>query len=68
MEADKELAIRLEQAFKGVKDEILEKGQQLTDAFTHATWYTSCLTENYQDVCSKLSNEDVRFVKGWLNS
>jgi hypothetical protein len=64
MEADKELAIRLEHALKGVKDEVLEKGQQLSDAFTRATWYTSCLTENYQDVCSKLSNEDVRFAKG----
>ncbi|MFT4269822.1 MAG: hypothetical protein QM578_02320 [Pantoea sp.] len=66
MEADKELALRLDRALKGVKDEMLEKGQQLSDAFTRATWYTSCLTDNYQDVCSRLGNEDVRFVKGLI--
>jgi len=63
-QVDKELALRLEHALKGVADQMLEQGELMADAFQRLTWYTSCFTNNYQDVCSKLSNEDTRFLKG----
>lgn len=31
---------------------------------TRLSWYTSCLTDNYLDVCFKLKDEDVRFLLG----
>ncbi|MBP2169006.1 hypothetical protein J2125_002198 [Erwinia toletana] len=64
MQANKELAVRLEHALKGVKDQVLAQARLLGDAFTRLTWYTSCFTENYQDVCTRLSHEDIRFGKG----
>lgn len=31
---------------------------------TRILYYTSCFTDEYQDVCKKQKNEDVRFAKG----
>jgi len=27
-------------------------------------FYTSCFTENYQDICANLRHEEVRFIQG----
>lgn len=64
IQADKELALRLEHILKGVADQMLEQGKLMAGAFQRLTWYTSCFTDNYQDVCSRLGNEDVRLLKG----
>ncbi len=34
------------------------------NGITRASYYTSCLMDNYQDVCSKLKQEDTRFIAG----
>lgn len=64
LEADKELAMRLDHALNGVQKEAIKKGLSLYDAFERLTWYTSCLTQNDQDVCARLKHEDYRFLKG----
>ncbi|EOZ9570691.1 hypothetical protein ABLD45_RS02945 [Enterobacter hormaechei] len=59
---DKELAVRLDKALIGVKEGVQDYVNGLGDATTRLLYYTSCLTENYQDVCKKLGSEDVRFI------
>jgi hypothetical protein len=59
---DKELAVRLDKALAGVKEGVVDYLNGLEDGITRLLYYTSCLTENYQDVCNKLSSEDKRFL------
>lgn len=59
---DKELAVRLDKALTGVKEGVLDYLNGLEDGITRLLYYTSCLTDNYQDVCNKLSSEDKRFL------
>ena len=60
--SDKELALRLERAVVGVKDGAIEYLNNLGDASTRLLYYTSCFTDNYQDVCKRLGSEDQRFL------
>ncbi|WP_244153021.1 hypothetical protein [Kosakonia oryziphila] len=62
IQADKYLALRLEEALAGVRDEMLEQGKNLQAGATRAIYYTSCFTQNYQDVCAKQKKEDIRFM------
>jgi len=62
--SDKDLALRLDRAVAGVKDGAIEYLNNLGDATTRLLYYTSCFTDNYQDVCKRLSIEDKRFVDG----
>lgn len=62
IQADKYLALRLEEALKGVRDDMLEHGKKLQAGATRAIYYTSCFTQNYQDVCAKQKSEDTRFM------
>lgn len=61
---DEHLAARLDQAFAGVKDEFMKSLNNMNDGAKRILYYTSCLTDNYQDVCSKLKEEDKRFFLG----
>ncbi|MEG6355260.1 hypothetical protein UXO84_12290 [Enterobacter bugandensis] len=61
---DKELAVRLDKAMIGVKDGVIEYLSNLGDATTRLSYYSSCLTKNYHDVCTRLIDEDVRFIQG----
>ena len=61
---DKELAVRLDKAVVGVKDGFIDYVNNLGDGATRALYYTSCFTENYEDVCKRLSIEDQRFLLG----
>lgn len=64
--ADKDLALRLEKAASEVAINITNQWHNFEDGFTRLTWYTSCFTERYQDVCSKQKREDYRFGLGLL--
>ncbi|EMM6472287.1 hypothetical protein V5028_03325 [Enterobacter hormaechei] len=59
---DKELAVRLDKSLMGVKQGVVDYVNGLGDATTRLLYYTSCLTDNYQDVCKKLGSEDIRFI------
>lgn len=62
--SDKDLAVRLDRAVAGVRDGAVEYLNNLGDAATRMLYYTSCFTENYQDVCKRLGTEDLRFLAG----
>ncbi|WP_208717772.1 hypothetical protein [Pantoea cypripedii] len=64
VQSDKSLAQRLDSALKDVVENMETQLKQMDDGLTRLTWYSSCVTENYQDVCSKLKDEDVRFWFG----
>lgn len=64
MQANKILALKVEEALAGVKDKIISNLNQIGDGATRALYYTSCFTDNYQDVCSKLKHDDKRFIDG----
>lgn len=64
LQAEKILALKLEEALTGVKNQTLETIRQIENGATRLTYYTSCFTNNYQDVCSKLKEEDIRFLNG----
>jgi len=59
---DKELAVRLDKALVGVKEGVVDYLNGLEDGTTRLLYYTSCLTDNYQDVCNKIFSEDKRFL------
>lgn len=56
--SDENLALRLDHAFSGVmggvKEGVMETLSGANDGVTRILYYTSCLTDNYQDVCNKL--------------
>ncbi|MDH0088877.1 MULTISPECIES: hypothetical protein [Enterobacter] len=64
MDANKILALKLDHALTGVKDEVLKQAQLLDDGATRLSYQLSCFTENYQDVCLRLRKEDSRFLTG----
>lgn len=64
IQAEKLLALQLEKALSGVKKEALEAASRIQSGATRLLYYTSCFTDNYHEVCSKLKNEDRRFLEG----
>lgn len=66
IETERILALKLDEALVGVKDNIIATLKQIGNGATRASYYTSCFMDNYQDVCSKLKQEDVRFIAGLI--
>lgn len=64
IQAEKLIALKLEKALSGVKSLTLKQVEKMGNSATRLLFYTSCLTENYQDVCARLKEEDVRFLDG----
>lgn len=64
IKADELMASQLEKALIGVKDQVLQQASKIGDGATRLVYYTSCFTDNYQDVCAKLKEEDLRFLDG----
>jgi len=64
MQAEKLMALQLDKAVKGVGEQVVQTAARIKDGATRAIYYTSCFTDNYQDVCAKLKSEDVRFGEG----
>lgn len=62
MQADKEIALRLEHGAKKVAAESIKQAELIYSGVERFTWYASCLTDNYQDVCANLQKEDARFA------
>lgn len=66
LEAENYLALVLEKGVKEVGREALKQGELIYNGVERLSWYSSCLTENYQDVCEKIRKEDVRFIRSIL--
>ncbi len=63
MQADSLFGVRLDKALSGVKDEVLEQANRIQLGARRLMFYTSCFTENYQDVCKDQKHEYVRFME-----
>jgi hypothetical protein len=48
----------------GVKDSILDQARRMQLGVRRLTYYSSCFTDNYRDVCTAQKTEDVRFMEG----
>lgn len=58
------LALKLEHALTGVGKAVSNQIETIGAGATRALYYTSCFTDEYQDVCQKQKSEDIRFAKG----
>lgn len=63
MQADSLLGVRLDKALAGVKDAVLDQARHVNMGVTRLAFYSSCFTDNYQDVCAAQKSEDVRFME-----
>ncbi|EOS95386.1 hypothetical protein [Erwinia tracheiphila] len=64
IQADSLIAVRLEKALGGVKDAVIDQVNRMQLGTRRLAYYTSCFTDNYQDVCTGQKSEDVRFLEG----
>lgn len=58
------LALKLDRALTGVREMVSRQIETIGAGAKRALYYTSCFTDDYQDVCRNQKNEDVRFAKG----
>lgn len=66
VQADRIIALKLDKAVAGVKNNVTSSLKQMGDGITRASYYASCFMDDYQDVCKKLKHEDIRFVSGLI--
>ena len=64
LQANKILALKLDHALKGVGKDVSNQIERIGAGATRVLYYTSCFTDEYQDVCQKQKSEDIRFTKG----
>ncbi|ARD39453.1 hypothetical protein F8538_14635 [Edwardsiella ictaluri] len=64
LQANKILALKLDHALTGVGNAVSNQIKTIGAGATRALYYTSCFTDEYQDVCQKQKSEDIRFTKG----
>ncbi|HDR2159200.1 TPA: hypothetical protein QCG56_000803 [Enterobacter cancerogenus] len=64
LQANKIVALKLDHALTGVGEAVSNVIETIGADATRALYYTSCFTEEYQDVCQKQKSEDIRFTKG----
>lgn len=64
LQANKILALELDHALKDVGKDVSNQIERIGAGATRVLYYTSCFTDEYQDVCQKQKSEDIRFTKG----
>lgn len=64
LQANKILALKLDHALTGVGKAVSNQIETIGAGATRALYYTSCFTDEYQDVCQKQKTEDIRFKNG----
>lgn len=64
LQANKILALKLDHALTGVGKAVSNQIETIGAGATRALYYTSCFTDEYQDVCKKQKTEDIRFRNG----
>lgn len=63
-QANKILALKLEKTLMTIEKTVSNQIETISAGAIRALYYTSCFTDNYQDVCQKQKSEDIRFTKG----
>ncbi|MEZ6877042.1 hypothetical protein [Enterobacter sp. KBR-315C3_2022] len=57
------LAMKLDRAVRAVGEEVKQHVSNIGAGAQHLLYYTSCLTDEYYDVCTKQHLEDSRFER-----
>lgn len=61
LQANKILALKLDHALTGTVKAVSNQIETIGAGATRTLYYTSCFTDEYQDVCQRQKNEDIRF-------
>lgn len=64
LQANKILALKLDHALTGVGKAVSNQIETIGAGAARALYYTSCFTDEYQDVCQQQKTEDIRFKNG----
>lgn len=64
LQAKRILALKLDHALTGVGRTVSEQIKLTGAGAKRALYYTSCFTDEYQEVCQRQKSEDVRFTMG----
>jgi hypothetical protein len=64
LQSNKILATKLDHAVAGVRDAVADQIETIGAGAKRALYYTSCFTDEYQDVCKRQKTEDQRFLYG----
>jgi len=67
LQSNKILALKLDHALTGVRKAVSDQVDMTGAGAKRALYYTSCFTDEYQDVCQQLKNEDIRFKNGVIH-
>jgi len=63
LQANKILALKLDHALTGVGNAVSNQIETIGAGSMRVLYYTSCFTDEYQDVCQQQKTEDIRFQK-----
>lgn len=63
LQENKILALKLDHVLTDVGKAVLNQIETIGAGATRALYYTSCFTDEYQDVCQQQKIEDIRFTK-----
>ncbi len=64
LQANNILALKFDRALTGVREMVTSQIEIIGAGAKRALYYTSCFTDDYQDVCRNQKNEDIRFANG----
>lgn len=64
LQTNKILALKLDRALTGVEKAVSNQIESVGAGAMRMLYYTSCFTDEYQDVCQQQKNEDLRFKQG----
>lgn len=64
LQANNILALKLDHALSGVGKAVLNQIETTGAGAKRLLYYTSCFTDEYQDVCQRQKSEDIRFKNG----
>lgn len=64
LQANKILSLKLDRALTGVGKAVSDQFETIGAGAQRVLYYTSCFTDEYQDVCQKQKTEDIRFKNG----
>ncbi|MFT0683632.1 hypothetical protein [Enterobacter hormaechei] len=63
LDADRYMANLLDRSLEAVHQQTLQQAKTIYSGVERLSWYSSCFMDNYQDVCTRLKQEDIRFAK-----
>ncbi|QTF07783.1 hypothetical protein HC231_07420 [Brenneria izadpanahii] len=62
MQADRTIALNIEKALIQIKKDTINTAHNVSAGAQRVSWYSSCLFDDYKDVCKTLRQEDTRML------